>query len=67
MTPEQILAQPFVLPNGTVIPNRLAKSAMSESLGTAKNHATNKLPELYARWARGGIGLCMKIHTSSIT
>ncbi|HWU68681.1 MAG TPA: NADH:flavin oxidoreductase/NADH oxidase family protein [Stenotrophobium sp.] len=55
----QILAQPFHLPNGTRIPNRLAKSAMSEALGTMDNRPTARLERLYARWADGGIGLCI--------
>lgn len=50
-------AQPFTLPNGRVVKNRLAKSAMSEALGTLDNRATSELVALYERWARGGIGL----------
>ena len=53
----QVLAQPFTLPNGTVLKNRLAKSAMSEALGTTDNHVTDGLVRLYQRWAEGGIGL----------
>jgi 2,4-dienoyl-CoA reductase-like NADH-dependent reductase (Old Yellow Enzyme family) len=34
MTPVAVLAQPFTLPNGVVVKNRLLKSAMSEALGT---------------------------------
>jgi 2,4-dienoyl-CoA reductase-like NADH-dependent reductase (Old Yellow Enzyme family) len=58
-TPAQILAEPFRLPNGTLIQNRLAKSAMSEALGTMDNKPTGQLERLYARWAEGGIGLCI--------
>lgn len=47
----------LTLPNGTVIPNRFGKSAMSESLGTFDNRMTTALPRLYARWAAGGAGL----------
>ena len=50
-------AQPFTLPNGRVVKNRLAKSAMSEALGTVDNHVTDALVTLYGRWAAGGIGL----------
>jgi len=57
--PTEILNQPFTLPNGSVIKNRLAKSAMSEALGTTDNHATIDLARLYQRWAMGGIGLCI--------
>lgn len=52
-----LLNQPLVLPNGGKLRNRLAKSAMSEALGTYDNHATHKLVELYRRWAKSGIGL----------
>lgn len=51
------LSQPLTLPCGTVIKNRLAKSAMSEALGTTDNHPTSKLSTLYATWAKGGTGL----------
>lgn len=57
LSPAQVLAQPFTLPNGTVIKNRLMKSAMSESLATYDNHVTPALARLYGRWADGGIGL----------
>ncbi len=52
-----LLAQPLTLPNGAVLPNRLAKSAMSEALGSYDNHVTDSLPSLYQRWAASGIGL----------
>jgi len=52
-----LFAQPFTLPNGTVVKNRLAKSAMSEGLATIDNHVTPQLVRLYARWAEGGVGL----------
>jgi 2,4-dienoyl-CoA reductase-like NADH-dependent reductase (Old Yellow Enzyme family) len=52
-----LLSQPFVLPNGVVLKNRLAKSAMSEGLATYDNHATPKIVELYDRWAQSGVGL----------
>lgn len=51
------LSQSLTLPNGAVLPNRLAKSAMSEALGTIDNRVTAKLPRLYKRWAEGGTGL----------
>ena len=58
-SPAQTLAQSFRLPNGVVVPNRLSKSAMSEALGTMDNRPTERLERLYARWADGGIGLCI--------
>ncbi len=54
---ENALAQPFTLPNGRVIKNRLMKSAMSEGLGTWDNQVTDSLVRLYRRWAQGGVGL----------
>ncbi len=44
-------------PHAKPVPNRLAKGAMSEALGTWDNRPTQKLVELYRRWAEGGIGL----------
>ena len=57
MQPQQILAQPFTLTNGTVVKNRIVKSAMSEALGTIDNHPTAALETLYGRWSAGGTGL----------
>jgi 2,4-dienoyl-CoA reductase-like NADH-dependent reductase (Old Yellow Enzyme family) len=53
----QPLNQYLRLPNGHVLRNRLAKSSMSEALGTYNNHATPQLATLYQRWAQSGIGL----------
>jgi 2,4-dienoyl-CoA reductase-like NADH-dependent reductase (Old Yellow Enzyme family) len=54
-----LLNQPLRLPNGSVLRNRLAKSSMSETLGTYDNHATPRLVELYRRWAASGVGLLL--------
>ena len=59
MTPQEVLAQPFTLPNGAVVKNRLLKSAMSEALGNRERAATPELVTLYGTWADGGIGLCI--------
>ncbi|KGM40792.1 NADH oxidase [Aquabacterium sp. NJ1] len=59
MTPQAVLAQPFTLPNGQVIKNRLFKSAMSEALSDRTCVATPELARLYGAWADGGIGLCV--------
>ena len=56
-SPQDLLQQALTLPNGRRLKNRLAKSAMSEALGTTDNHATEALVRLYGRWAAGGIGL----------
>ncbi|HOF51803.1 MAG TPA: NADH:flavin oxidoreductase/NADH oxidase family protein [Rhodoferax sp.] len=59
MTSHTVLAQPLTLPNGTVVKNRLLKSAMSEALGTREGSPTPELNHLYKAWADGGIGLCV--------
>lgn len=51
------LKQPLALPCGVTAPNRFAKSAMSETLGTVDNHPTEELVRLYGRWADGGTGI----------
>ena len=47
----------LALPSGATLPNRLAKSAMSEGLGDASGHADERLVRLYGRWSDGGTGL----------
>lgn len=59
MTPQAVLAQPFTLPGGQVVKNRLFKSAMSEALSDRTGHANAELARLYGAWADGGIGLCI--------
>ena len=48
---------PFTLPNGTVLPNRLVKAALSEQLGSLDGAPTQQLEVLYRRWAQGRFGL----------
>ncbi|MFE7224989.1 NADH:flavin oxidoreductase/NADH oxidase family protein [Nocardioides sp. NPDC057577] len=58
MTRDQsILAQPLELPNGFVIPNRLAKAALSEGLGRRDFTPGSRIKNLYRRWAESGVGL----------
>lgn len=57
MTAAGTLGQTLTLPNGAVLPNRLAKSAMSETMGTINNRVTRELATLYGAWADGGTGL----------
>ncbi len=52
-----LLARPLTLPSGAVLPNRIAKSAMSERLGDRSFGPTEPLIQLYRRWAQGGAGL----------
>ena len=49
-----ILGQSLQLPCGAVLKNRLAKSAMSDSLGNGQGDPTNAQIRLYERWAEGG-------------
>ena len=55
----KLLNQPLQLPNGTLLRNRLAKAAMSETLGTYDNRPTQELVRLYGRWAASGLGLIL--------
>lgn len=52
-----LLNQPLQLPNGSLLRNRLAKAAMSETLATYGNRPTQDLVRLYRRWAASGLGL----------
>jgi len=51
------LFEPLQLPCGTVLKNRLAKAAMSDSLGDGTGHPTTAQMRLYQRWAQGGAAL----------
>lgn len=57
MSTNTLLGQPLTLKNGSTIPNRFAKSALSETLGTVDLRVSKALPMLYQRWAKGGVGL----------
>ena len=52
-----LLSSPLPLRHGPVLPNRIAKAAMSENLGTDDGAPTSALVELYRTLARGGAGL----------
>jgi 2,4-dienoyl-CoA reductase-like NADH-dependent reductase (Old Yellow Enzyme family) len=45
------------LPCGAVLPNRIAKSAMSEALATLDHKVSDELVRLYEAWSDGGSGL----------
>ena len=47
----------LVLPNGTTLPNRLAKAAMEENMSDPGQIPGERLHCLYAAWAQGGAGL----------
>ena len=51
------LAQPLRLRRGGVLPNRIAKAAMSEALGNDQCAPTDRLVRLYGRLGRGGAGM----------
>ncbi len=57
MESQNQLGRSLFLREGCVIKNRIAKSAMSEGLGTIDNHPTPRLEVLYRTWAQGGVGL----------
>lgn len=50
------LIDPFSLPCGALLPNRLAKAAMTEGLAE-RGRPGAALERLYARWAASGVGL----------
>jgi 2,4-dienoyl-CoA reductase-like NADH-dependent reductase (Old Yellow Enzyme family) len=52
-----VLFQPLRLPCGAVLKNRIAKSAMSDSLGDGAGGPTEAQIRLYERWAEGGLAL----------
>ncbi len=52
-----ILQKELILPNGTIISNRIAKSAMSENLSTKNHDPSTTLLNVYKLWAKGGAGL----------
>ncbi len=51
--------QPLQLPNGTQIPNRIAKAAMEENMADADQGPSTELMRLYQAWAEGGAGLLL--------
>ncbi|PVB63428.1 NADH:flavin oxidoreductase/NADH oxidase family protein [Labrenzia sp. 011] len=51
------LFEPLTLPCGAILKNRIAKSAMSDSLGDGTGHPTAEQIRLYRRWAEGGAAL----------
>lgn len=51
------LFSPLALPNGVVIPNRIAKAAMEENMADDDHAPSAELIALYRAWAEGGAGL----------
>jgi 2,4-dienoyl-CoA reductase-like NADH-dependent reductase (Old Yellow Enzyme family) len=57
--PVSPLFAPLTLPNGAVLPNRLAKAAMEENMADGEQLPGPELCRLYAAWAQGGVGLIL--------
>lgn len=57
MKQSEVLFTALELPCGVVLKNRIAKSAMSDSLGDGTGHPTSEQNRLYQRWARGGLAV----------
>ena len=53
------LGAPLTLRCGLVLPNRLAKAAMTEALADDWGRATPALERLYELWSKGGAGLLL--------
>ena len=52
-----MIGRPLTPPCGAVLPNRLAKSAMSEALADSRNDISDGMIALFRRWAAGGAGM----------
>jgi 2,4-dienoyl-CoA reductase-like NADH-dependent reductase (Old Yellow Enzyme family) len=57
--PPLSLFAPLTLPNGAVVPNRIAKAAMEENMADGGQLPGENLRRLYASWAGGGVGLIL--------
>lgn len=51
------LFSPLLLPNGQLVPNRLAKAAMEENMADDDHAPSDDLIRLYRAWGDGGVGL----------
>nr|WP_100640750.1 NADH:flavin oxidoreductase/NADH oxidase family protein [Alteromonas facilis] len=51
------LFEPFTLPSGLTLKNRIVKAAMEENLANKFHKPDQKLFNLYEQWAQGGVGL----------
>lgn len=56
--------QPFTLPNGVELKNRIMKAAMEENMAdsAAINHPTPQMDRLYRAWAEGGAAMVLSGH-----
>lgn len=53
---------PLTLPNGAVLPNRIAKAATQENLADNDQNPSKELFQLYKAWSEGGSGLTISGH-----
>lgn len=53
------LASRLELPCGVVLPNRIAKAAMTEGMATPDGRPTPELERLYGIWSDGGAGMLL--------
>lgn len=51
------LFTPLTLPCGTILKHRIAKSAMSDSLGDGTGHPSEAQTALYQGWDAGGLAV----------
>jgi len=54
-----IVQESLTLPCGAVLPNRLAKSAMSENMAKPPFYPGPEFYTAYRTWVEGGVGLCV--------
>ncbi len=52
-----VLKEEMILPNGAILSNRIAKSAMSENASNKYHEPTPVLINAYKKWAQSGAGL----------
>jgi 2,4-dienoyl-CoA reductase-like NADH-dependent reductase (Old Yellow Enzyme family) len=57
MKSAKTLQQPFTLPCGVTIPNRIVKSAMSENNADKGGKPSERILKLYKTWGEGGTGI----------
>ncbi|CAF1053648.1 unnamed protein product [Rotaria sp. Silwood1] len=56
---EMPIVQPFELPCGLKLSNRIVKASMEEMLGSGDNQPNEYIYRLYERWAKGSFGLIL--------
>lgn len=69
--PDATVFSPLALPNGTVLPNRIAKAAMEEGLAVDGQLPGEEIVRLYSAWSAGGAGLLITgnvmVHDAALT